>query len=568
MLVLGLNHGEINSSAAIVKDGRVIAGAPEERFSREQRTKSFPSNAVSYCLAAAQSSLEQVDCVAQGWNPGASWQRFEPLLSSFRLRREDYFYSIPDNLWNFTARDPKDWVSMGFPIDSGIPTIYYVQHHRSHAANAFFLSPFEDAAILTCDWRGEQECFTWGEGRGNAIEILYKQAMPHSLGMFYSTFTELLGYRRDSDEWKVMALSAFDSSGADLTEKVRSTLRMSADGSFELDQSYYQGAIFEQSKLYTPKLVSLLGEREGRPDETPDDWHCAVAKAMQTVSEEVIIQSLCKLYERTKSGNLVLGGGFAMNSVLNGKLPEKTPFKNVYVSFAPADVGNSIGAALYAAHCISKQPRSVQFTSSYLGPEFTNDQVMAVLQRRGIRYRKLPNAAEQVAALLADGEIVAHFHGRMEFGERALGNRSILADPRKSSIKDKINATVKYREAYRPLAPAVLYEKAPQYFEVPQGYECHFMEKVVAVRKQHQTLLPGITHVDGSARVQTVRKEHNSRFYEIIERFGAITEVPVVVNTSFNVNGEPIVLSPDYAVTTFFNSGLRFLVIEDCLVEK
>jgi carbamoyltransferase len=289
---------------------------------------------------------------------------------------------------------------------------------------------------------------------------------------------------------------------------------------------------------------------------------------MQTVSEEILIHNLHKLHERTKCPNLAMSGGFAMNSVFNGKILEKTPFRNVYIPFAPADVGNSIGAALYVTHCVHKRPRTNKFTHSYLGPHFSNEDVEQALIRRGLRYEKIENMASAVARLLANGEIVACFRGRMEFGERALGNRSILADPRKAEMKEKINAIIKYREGYRPFAPAVLIEAVHHYFEVPAGYECHFMEKVVPVRKEQRNALPAITHVDGSGRLQTVRRDHNPRFYEIIEEFEKITGVPILLNTSFNINGEPIVHSPDDALNTFFNSGLRYLAMEDYLIEK
>lgn len=568
MLVLGLNHGEINSSAAIVLDGDILAAAPEERFTRAQKTKAFPARAVAYCLEAANSTIERVDYAAQGWNPGATWTRFEPLLSSMRLRREDYFYTIPDNLWNFTRRDPKDWILMSFPADCSLPPIYFVQHHRTHAANAFFLSPFEQAAILTCDWRGELECHTWGSGEGNTIETIHAQTMPNSLGMFYATYTELLGYRRDHDEWKVMALSGFDADCREMTAKIRETVRLLDDGSFEIDQAYYQGAILEKPKLYTQKLVDLLGGREGNKNEDPDEWHFSVARAMQTVSEEVMIHSLRKLHERTRCPNVVMSGGFAMNSVFNGKVCEKTPFSNVYIPFAPADVGNSIGAALYVTHCIHKQARNIGVTCSHLGPQFSNEDVERSLIRRGLRYRKIEDMARAVARLLANGEIVAWFRGRMEFGERALGNRSILADPRKAEMKAKINSAIKYREAYRPFAPAALFEAAHHFFDVPAGYECRFMEKVIPVRKEQRHSLAAVTHVDGSCRMQTVRREQNPPFYDVIKEFGGITGIPILLNTSFNINGEPIVHSPDDALDTFFNSGLRYLAIEDFMIEK
>ncbi len=568
MIILGLNHGEINSSAALYKDGKILAGAPEERFNRNKRSKDFPAKAVQYCLDFAGIGFGDVDYVAQAWNPGAGWMKFNPLVSATRIKREDYFYSVPDHLYNLAGRSPKDWVRMDFPEGGNLPPIYYIQHHRTHAANAFFLSPFEEAAFLTADWRGEFECMTMGKGSGNTLETFSSQLFPHSLGMFYGTFTELLGYRPDSDEWKVMALSAYDIDCEDLAAKIRGTVKLCDSGLFELDQSYYKGAVYNQPKFYTHKLVNLLGGREGVPHAEPDEWYIRVAKAMQKVSEEIATHSLRHLHSVTGSKNVVLSGGFYMNSVYNGKLLDQTPFENCYVSYAPADLGNSMGAALYLAHCLKGQDRDYSFNSSFIGPEYTDDQIRQALERRKIRHTELADPCADIARLITSGEVVAHFNGRMEFGERALGNRSILGDPRDAGIKDKINSIIKYREGYRPFAPAVPFDRAPEYFEVGEGYECHFMEKVVQVRAEFREKLPGITHVDGSGRLQTVKREHNPRFHDLIVETGKLSGFPMVLNTSFNINGEPIVQSPDDALNTFFNSGLTHLVLGKYLVTK
>jgi carbamoyltransferase len=568
MLILGLNHGELSSSAALYKDGKIIAGASEERFNREKKTKKFPGCAIKFCLEYARIDLADVDFIAQAWNPGAAWHKFNPLLSGQRTKREDYFYTIPDNLFHLSKQKIPGWVFMDFSRESSMPRIYYIQHHQTHAANAFFLSPFEKAAIMTADLRGEFECLSLGTGAGNQIKPLTTQQIPDSLGMFYAACTELLGYRPDNDEWKVMALSAFDIDCRKYYDAIRQTVSLEDDGKIRLDQSCYKGALIDQPKLYTEKLMKLLGGREGLPQTGPDEWHMGIAKAMQKVSEEMATHILKYLYKKTESNNLVVGGGFFMNSVYNGKILEQTPFENLYISHSPADLGNSIGAALYVAHCIKEQPRSYQFNSSYLGPGFNGPQIESACQRRAVTYQKLENPAETIAKLLAQGEIVAHFHGRMEFGERALGNRSILANPKLPEMKDKINSMIKYRESYRPFAPAALFEKAHEYFEIPVGYECHFMEKVVMIRPEYRGQLPAVTHVDGSGRLQTVAKEQNQRFFEIIEEFEKISGLPIVLNTSFNINGEPITLSPDDALNTFFNSGLRYLVMENFLVSK
>ena len=565
--VVGLNHGEINSSAAILRDGLVIAGSPEERFNRQKRTKAFPTAAVEFCLEQAGVSLRDCAAVAQAWNPAALWHKFNPLISGARIRREDYFYSVPDNLLQLAGRRESEWVCLNSDVEE-LPPVYYVLHHRTHAANAFYLSPFEEAAILTCDHRGEYECTTWGKGTDAKIETFARQTLPDSLGLFYAAYTQLLGYRYDSDEWKVMALSAFDVDARREIEAIRSTLRVSDEGGLELDQSYYPGSLVEAPKLYSRRLIELLGGREGMAGEEADDWHRRIAVAMQTVAEEIAVKMLTALWDRTRCPNVTLGGGFFMNSVFNGKLLDATPFRDLYISYAPADVGNSIGAGLYVTHMILGKKRYFQDAPSAIGPEFSDDDIERTLIRRKISYSTPDNMAGKVAELLADGEIVSVFNAKMEFGERALGNRSILADARRNEMKDKINSAIKYRESYRPFAPAILEERVREYFDVPQGFTCRYMEKVVPIKPERRSEIAAVSHVDGSGRVQTVSEKENSFFYDVIKSFGARTGTPVVLNTSFNVNGEPIACSPDDALTTFFNSGLEYLALGRYLVSK
>ncbi len=567
MIILGLNHGEINSSATIVKDGKVIFAAPQERFNRQKKTKDFPKEAVEFCLSELGITMSDVDAIAQAWNPGAGWNKYKPLISGTRIRREDYYYALPDCLYQIADRKLPKWTKHEMGNDS-LPPIYYVQHHLTHAANGFYLSEFEDAAILTVDWRGESECMTMSHGKGKKIDTFQTQEIPHSLGMFYAAFTALLGYRPDSDEWKVMALAAMDVDYQDYLEKIRLTVRLLDTGGFELDETYYQGGIPDTSKIYTQKFIDLFGSREGYNGEEASEWHYKVSKAMQQVSEEITWHMLKHLHSITGSDNVVVSGGFFMNSVCNGKILDNSPFKNLYISHSPADVGNCFGAALFVAHDILDEDRYFGFNTSYLGPQYSSDEIEAILTKRCIPHSKMDNPAETIAKLLSEGEIVAHFDGRMEFGERALGNRSILGNPCDPDVKDKINSMIKYRESYRPFAPATPYETSHEYFEVEENYECYFMEKVVPVRESHRKNLPAITHFDGSGRIQTVKKEHNERFHSIISEFGKITNYPVVVNTSFNVNGEPVVMAPEHALGTFYNSGLKYLVLGDFLIQK
>ena len=566
--VLGLNHGEINSSACIVQGGRLIAGCPEERFNRQKLTRNFPHKSVEYCLQSAGITLANCEAVAQGWNPGAFWVKYNPNLPSTRSGGKSYLYSVPDNLYDHAERKPGDWVMLGGP--TGLPPIYFVNHHRCHAANGFFLSDFEEAAILTCDWKGELECTSLVHGHGLELDVLKTQFEPNALGLFYSTITEILGYRPDNDEWKVMALSAFNTGaeGRNVFKKLKSTYQLRADGLLELDQSYFTGGLLDQPNLYSRKLIELLGGRTGIRGEEPYDWHFTLASGLQAAVEEIATHLLQHLYQLTKCKSLVLSGGFFMNSVFNGKVLDRTPFNELYVPYAPTDSGNSIGAALYTSHCILGQPRDWAFSSSQIGPSFSKEEAEAALVRRGISYKPLAKPARDTAALLTEKKVVAIFEGASEFGDRALGNRSILGDPRDASVKDRINAAIKYREAFRPFAPATLEGRISEIFEVDVGFTCPYMEKVVPIRSDWRSRIPAVTHADGSGRVQTVSRDVSPHFYRIIEEFDALTGIPVVLNTSFNLNGEPIVLTADDALNSFFNSGLHHLVLNGLLIEK
>ncbi len=568
MIVLGLNHGEINSSAAIIKDGKLVAGSTEERFNRQKKTSVFPSNAVSYCLEEVGVTLADCDYVAQAWNPYAALTKFNPFVSSAKQARELYLYGIPDHLAGFANRESESDYSMLSFDQKKIPPIYYIKHHRTHAAGAYFLSPFDEAAILTADWKGEFESATMGIGNGSKFEITNNMQLPHSLGSFYATFTELLGYRPDSDEWKVMALSAFDLDCDDYYKKIRSTVNLTDDGFFEMDLSYYKGAIMDQPNLYTEKLKAMFGGRTGIKGEEAGEWHIRIAKAMQKVSEEIVVHMLSTLHKQTGCKNLCLGGGFFMNSVLNGKIQSLTPFENIYIPYAPTDAGNSIGAALYVAHQIHDAPRSKKAHSSHIGPAVKNEDADKALNRRKIKHTKESNPEQKIAQLLAEGEVVAVCLDRMEFGERALGNRSILGDPRSAKIKDKINSIIKYRENYRPFAPVIPEDIVSKYFEVEEGFTCPYMEKVIMVRPEWRDKIPATVHVDGSGRVQTINSKDNPIFTKIIMEFEKLTGIPIVLNTSFNINGEPIVLSADDAINTFSNSGLEHLMVGNCYLSK
>jgi carbamoyltransferase len=567
MRIMGLNHGEFNSSAALIERGHILFAAPEERFNREKRTKKFPSAAIEFVLNKSGTHLKDLSAISQGWNPSAHQTVFNPLLSEYRIRREDYFYTIPDNLLNFAPRTYSDFTKMEF-ANNKLPPIYFIDHHLSHAANAFFTSDFEECAILTADWRGEVTSSFMGVGSGNSIRELSRLKTPNSIGLFYATFTQMLGYQPDNDEWKVMALSAYNLNVADLVRKIESTVELRGDGYFELDKKYYPGFEMTSPKLYSKALLDLLDFEPIDYSPEPRESDIRIAIAMQKVAEKIAFNSLNFLQKQSGLKKIALSGGFFMNSVLNGKIVEKTDFEEVYLPPAPADVGNSIGSALYVEHCINSSPRINHGNIGYLGPQYDDRVIESSLLRRGLKFKRLSSTAKDVANLLVENRVIAFFQGQMEFGERALGNRSILADPRQSETKDLINTMIKYREKYRPFAPVCIAEEADRYFCMSGNRIVPYMEKVVQTRLEFVHRLKAVVHIDNSARLQTIAQKDNPLLHELLLEFKKLTGLPILLNTSFNVNGEPIVCTPDDALNTFFNSGLTHLIMGNFLVEK
>ncbi len=570
MRILGINHDMFISSAALIEDGRIVAAAPEERFTRVKRTRDFPIHAIRYCLKEAGCRIEDVDYVASSWNPGVYFKKFNPLFSGRRRWKTEYLYSVPDHILSLYPDEERDvdYVFQHIRLFGADCKIYYITHHRAHAANAFLLSPFEEAAILTADAQGEFESTTFGYGRGHQITVYQSILYPQSLGGFYSTFTEYLGFRPNSDEWKVMALAAF-ADWENVYYKILKdeVVKLLPDGRYEFDLTFFKGYNVEQPNLYTEKLVDRFGPPRP-PGGELHTRHYEIAAAMQRVAEEIAFHMLHWLYAQTRSKNIVVSGGFFMNSVLNGKILRYTPFENIFISSCPDDSGNAIGAALYLYNHILGHEQREPLRHNFFGPEYDEEEIRRTLEKYNVRARRVDDAAAYCARLVSEGKLVGWFQGRMEFGQRALGNRSILADPRDPRTKDRVNLAVKYREPFRPFAPAVLAEEAHAYFEMDDGVGVPFMEKVYPIRPEKRAVIPAVTHVDGSGRLQTVDRETNPRFHRLIEEFRRITDVPVVLNTSFNLNGEPIVCTPTDAIRTFFSCGLDALVLGDYVVSK
>ena len=569
MKIIGLNHGEINSSASILIEEKSLLGALEERFIRDKFTKKFPINALRYVLDHSKNKLHDCDAIGQGWYPGLNWVKYNPIFSENRDYREKYFYTIPDHLFKLLPnRIPGDYAKLSLDPTSNLPDVYFIRHHLCHASNAFFLSNFNEAAIITADFKGEIESTTLSVGKKNKIKNIFSENIPNSLGIFYSTFTELLGYKPDSDEWKVMAISAYDAKDKKIINKIKNTYKLIGDGKVEFDQSFYKSTIVERPNLFTHKLMKILGGKNFEKKKN-SDWHKAVAYGMQYCAEEIALYLINYLYKKTKLKNLVASGGFFMNSVLNGKILDKTNFKNIFIPYAPTDAGNSIGASLYIAHCIHNKKRKMIKNESFIGPSFSENEVAKILSSKKIKFKKIKkDFSRNIAELLDKNKILGFFSGKMEFGDRALGNRSILADPRKAKIKDEINSAIKYRESFRPFAPIVIEEYASKFFEVENGFTNQYMEKVVKVRDRFKYKIPAVVHYDGSCRVQTINKIREPILYKILLEFEKISGLPILLNTSFNLNGEPIVLSPEDAISTFYKSGLKQIVIEGHLIQK
>jgi len=569
MKILGINHDMYITSAALIIDGKIIAACAEERLNRVKLTRVFPTNAVNFCLKKAKLRLDQIDYVANSYNPAVHLKKFNPIYSNYRRFRGDYFYSIPDFLLNIDRqiKEDSDYSFQKVKLGTKELNIYYITHHLCHAANGFYLSPFKKSAILTADGVGEDDTTNFLIGEKNKINLIKRMKIPHSTGSFYSTFTEFFGYKPEYDEWKVMALSAYGEKNNQFYKIIKKMIKLKTDGSFELDQSYFKERINNLPNFYTDEFVKALGKpREKNRNFTKRNFD--IASAMQQVFEEICSHMLKFLYRKTHMKNLVLSGGSFMNSVFNGKVHKITPFNNVWISSCPDDSGLSIGAALYLYNNILQKKTRYELKHNFLGPNYSSDKIKEELIKYKVKFKYEKNITQIISQELAKGKLVGWFQGKMEFGQRALGNRSILADPRSKNSKIKVNQAVKYRESFRPFAPAVIDKYAHQYFEIGKDDKIPFMEKVVMVKKEKRNIIPAVVHEDFSARVQTVDNQTNKIFYNLINDFYKETSVPILLNTSFNLNGEPIVCSPTDAIRTFYSCGLDILVMDNFIVYK
>lgn len=564
--ILGINCFTHDAAATLLKDGIPVFACEEERLNRQKHTKAFPKYAIEYALKENDLTINDLDHIAFF---------FDYKLATINFIKYIFKY-FPQSLIFVTADRPSigmDILTMDQRIKREFNLssrnnhykFHYVKHHECHAASSYFVSPFEESAILSIDGWGELTSTWLGKGYDNKFEVISVTNYPNSIGSFYATLTDYLGFQMLSDEYKVMGLAPYGK--PTFKDKFKELIRFKDNGEIELNLKYFTfwKKNWTETKWYSDELIKLLGPNRKEEDEITER-HMDIAATLQYVTEEAIIHIARNLYKLTKSKNLAYAGGVALNCVANRKILERTAFKNIFVQPAANDAGASLGAALYCYHVILQQPRKYLMEHCYLGGEFEDGAITKAIEESGLKPLKSNDIAKEIAKLIADGKIIAWFQGRMEFGPRALGNRSILADPRRADMKDIINAKVKFREPFRPFAPSVLEEKADEYFEGPS--HSPFMLLVAPVKESKKNIIPAVTHVDGTARVQTVNTTQNPLYYRLISEFEKLTGVPVILNTSFNVKGEPIVFSPDDAIKCFLKTDIDYLVMANYIIQK
>ena len=593
--ILGISAFYHDSAAALVVDGDIVAAAQEERFTRKKHDPGFPANAIAYCLSEARLKPEDLACVAFYDKP---LTKFDRLLETYLAYAPAGFRSfrLAMPLWLKDKLHMRRTLRQRFRVAPQVRLVF-TDHHESHAASAFFPSPFEAAAILTLDGVGEWSTATLGEGQGNKVRLRQQLQFPHSLGLLYSAFTYYCGFKVNSGEYKLMGLAPY---GQPLYEDLilKHLVDLRPDGSFWMNMDYFnycQGLTMTNDRFH-----KLFGGPPRRPESLLEQRHMDLAASIQKVTEEVVLRMAREAHRQTKKTNLVLAGGVALNCVANGRLLREGPFENIWIQPAAGDAGGALGAAVFVWYHLMDNPRRPDGhdhqKGSLLGPRYSNEQIahfLAEMEAPHQRYEQESELLESVAQMMAEGKIVGWFQGRMEFGPRALGARSIIGDARNPAMQATMNLKIKFRESFRPFAPCVLQERVAEYFAMRPDQESPYMLLVAPVLEQHRVALseadrqkmtaapdlrhrvnvvrstvPAITHVDYSARVQTVDEKRHGRFYRLMKAFEQLTGCPVIVNTSFNVRGEPIVCTPQEATRCFLATDMDALVLEDFVLRK
>jgi carbamoyltransferase len=574
MHVLGINAYHGGASACLIRDGELVAAVEEERFSRIKYQAGFPVQAIRYVLAEAGIEPHDLDHVGISRKPTANLMK----KALFAFRRRPSLGLITDRLQNsMKVGDLKSVFGESLGVEpAGLKAEFHnVEHHHAHMASAFFVSPFEEAAIFSVDGMGDFVSTMWGTGRATRLAATGEINFPHSLGLFYTAVTQWLGFPKYGDEGKTMGLAPLGRPR--YLDRMRKLVRLQRDGTFELNLDYFvhhaEGATMTWNEgepklglIFSDELVKLFGEPRVPRGEIAE-YHEDVAASMQAMLEEAEFTLVRKLQRDTGQKALCMAGGVALNSAFNGKVLPCTDFEDIYIQPAAGDAGTSLGVCYYIYHQLLGRPRTYVMHDAYTGPQYSSGEIAAALDRAGLRYETLDECrlVERAAELVAGGNVLGWFQGRMEWGPRALGNRSIIADPRRTDMKDTLNARIKHREAFRPFAPSILLEDVGDYFD--QTYPDPFMIKVYNVLPKKQSVIPAVTHVDGTGRLQTVDRAHAPLYWRLINAFKDQTGVPVVLNTSFNEN-EPIVCNPDEAVSVLQRTRMDALVIGGFLVKK
>jgi carbamoyltransferase len=591
MNILGVSCYYHDAAAALLQNGQLIAAAEEERFSRVKHDFGFPVQAIKFCLESGQIRSEDLDYVVFFEKP---FRKLDRILASVLQTYPQSWAVFRESMISWII--DKMWVASTLQSELGIDRskVLFSEHHLSHAASAFLCSPFDEAAILTVDGVGDWVTATCGVGKGNDIRRTKHIEFPHSLGLLYSAFTAFLGFEVNEGEYKVMGMAPYGKPR--YADKVWKVVRQDSDGSFSLDMDYFT---FHHStnRMYSRKMVELFGDPRPREmafftqatgfpkyfGEPPANYaelckvnehYADIAASIQHVTEELLVGMAQNLQKETGQKKLCIAGGVGLNSVANSRILRESGFDDIYIQPAAGDSGAAVGAALWAYNSLLGNPRTFCMKHAYWGKSYSDAEISSFLTESNIPHRRFENDSDlldQTVSRLTNGKVIGWYQGRFEWGPRALGNRSILADPRNPGMKDIVNSKIKFREPYRPFAPSVLAEKAEDYFELPDAvdrFPARYMLYVTPVRPEQRKNLPAVTHEDGTARLQTVFRDENPRYYGLIERFGQATGVPVVLNTSFNLRGEPIVTTPANAFSTFSKSEMDSLVLGNFIVDK
>jgi carbamoyltransferase len=579
-IILGINAYHGDSSACIVRDGQLIAASEEERFRRIKHWAGFPTEAIRHCLSAAAVYLPDLDVIAINQDARANiWRK----VRYAALCRPDLSL-VFDRIQNKRKRaSVEEALLPDFPGQPLRAELRQVEHHLAHLASSFYVSPFKDATVVSVDGFGDFASAAWGVGHSNSIELEAKVYFPHSLGIFYQALTQYLGFHQYGDEYKVMGLAPY---GRPMhMAAIRKIVLLQNDGSFRLDLTYfrhhkekieYQWENGEPrvGTLFSEALTDLLGPPRTK-DQEITQRHWDIAHSLQAMYEEVLFHLLTRLHERHALDSLALAGGCAMNSVANGKIYRKTPFRTVYIQSAAGDAGGAIGAAFAVAAERGETRQPFVMNHAYWGPEFSTSYVVTLCEKEHFalanercvvrQINEDDQLLKEIAHEIAQGLVVGWFQGRMEWGPRALGNRSILADPRRADMKEILNLKIKRRESFRPFAPSILREHVADWFETDD--DVPFMMQVYQIREERRATIPAVTHVDGSGRLQTVQQHTNPRYYRLIEAFRKLTGVPMLLNTSFNEN-EPVVCKPEEALACFLRTKMDVLVLENVVISR